>query len=327
LINLRYHIVSLVAVFLAVGIGIVMGTTVVDKVTVEALNRRLDTVERDVISARDENRQLADRVRLGSDYADQARDFVLDGQLGGVPVLVLAVTGVDRRGVDALGGALAGSGATVQGSVWFTPRMRLDNDADRRALAALVGPPATVPTTAGPETAPATTAAPSADDVRAAALRGVTTPGRLAALVAAGFAVYEAPGPGPSTQGTRAVVELASIPLADTRYALVSGAGAEVGDDLLALPLAAALAEGAPRVVAVEAGQDAPGGRGVFVGLLRGDATLGPRLSTIDNVESSMGQAAAVLALEQLGLPRLGHFGVGPGAERLLPQPVPEPVP
>jgi hypothetical protein len=36
-----------------------------------------------------------------------------------------------------------------------------------------------------------------------------------------------------------------------------------------------------------------------------------------------MGQTAAVLALEDLGVPRFGHYGVGPGAQRILPAPTP----
>jgi len=58
----------------------------------------------------------------------------------------------------------------------------------------------------------------------------------------------------------------------------------------------------------------------VFVGLLRGDIASA-RLSTVDNLESAMGQTAVVLALEDLGVPRFGHYGVGPGAQRVLPAP------
>ena len=43
------------------------------------------------------------------------------------------------------------------------------------------------------------------------------------------------------------------------------------------------------------------------------------RLSTVDNLESFMGEAASVLAVEDLAVPRVGHYGVGPGADRLLP--------
>jgi len=113
---------------------------------------------------------------------------------------------------------------------------------------------------------------------------------------------------------------LASLPLANTRYLVVSGAGAEVGDDVVAVPLVQAYAQASGRVVAAESGVDSEGGRAVFVGLLRGDISSG-RLSTVDNLESAMGQTAAVLALEDLGVPRFGHYGVGPGAQRILPAP------
>jgi hypothetical protein len=103
------------------------------------------------------------------------------------------------------------------------------------------------------------------------------------------------------------------------RVVLVSGAGAGVSDDVVAVPLAKDLAQSPVRLVAAEAGQDSPGGRGVFVGLLRKDGTVAPRISTVDDLESPMGQAATVLALEELAGPRTGHFGVGPGADRLLP--------
>ena len=55
------------------------------------------------------------------------------------------------------------------------------------------------------------------------------------------------------------------------------------------------------------------------MGLLRRDADVAARLSTVDDLESSMGEAATVLALDDLGVARTGHFGVGPGAQRLLP--------
>lgn len=335
MINLRYHIVSLVAVFLAVGIGIVMGTTVVDRVTVDALNRRLGTVERSVTGVREENRGLRDQVRVGTDFAAEARDYVLSGHLQGVPVLVVAVAGVDRAVVDTLRGAVTGSGAAMEGTVWFTPRMRLEREEDRRALGALndsrVGTPvAPAPDVAPDDSAPSTTVMPtpsttapeaSADDVRTSALRHFAEPGFLSALVTGGFAVYEPP------PGAPVPLALEALPVGGTRFALVSGAGAEVGDEVLAIPLAQVLSEGGPRVVAVEAGADSPGGRGVFVGQLRADPVVGAKVSTVDNLESPMGQAAAVLAMEQLALPRLGHFGVGPGAQRLLPQPAPSLAP
>jgi hypothetical protein len=139
--------------------------------------------------------------------------------------------------------------------------------------------------------------------------------------VSAGFLSYEPPEGGASTSATGAPPGVGSLPLPDTRFVLVSGAGAEVGDELAAIPLAEAMAAGSSKAVAAESGQDTDGGRGVFVGLLRSDAAARDKVSTVDNLESPMGQAAVVLALEELGSARVGHFGVGPGAQRLLPAP------
>ena len=60
MINLRYHVVSLVAVFLALGIGVIMGATVIDRVTVDQVRNQLKSVERSVgQTRRDNDRRLA----------------------------------------------------------------------------------------------------------------------------------------------------------------------------------------------------------------------------------------------------------------------------
>jgi hypothetical protein len=43
------------------------------------------------------------------------------------------------------------------------------------------------------------------------------------------------------------------------------------------------------------------------------------RLSTVDHLDTAAGMAAAVLAVEDLGTLRTGHYGVASGAARLLP--------
>jgi len=329
-INLRYHVVSLVAVFLALGMGIVMGSTVIDRVTVDALNNNLNSVRSDVNRTRDENRKLSELVREGQEFADQSLTHVVRNQLPGVPVLVIAVNGVDRKPVDSLRQSLETAGASLQGTLWVTSKMRLDNDSETRALAAALASASTTTTTAPPATGSPTSSVPpstttpeaAADEVRQQALaKLITEPGSVAAMVGAGFFGYEPPPAGAGATSTSAppAPALGVIPAAGTRFVVVSGAGAEVGDDVLAIPLARALATGGGPAVAAESGQDTDGGRGVFVGLLRGDAAANGKVSTVDNLESPMGQAAVVLALEELGQARVGHFGVGPGAQRLLP--------
>ena len=45
MINFRFHIASLIAVFLALALGVVMGSTVIDRAIVEGLHDRIDRVE------------------------------------------------------------------------------------------------------------------------------------------------------------------------------------------------------------------------------------------------------------------------------------------
>jgi hypothetical protein len=325
LINLRYHIVSLVAVFLALGLGIVMGSTVIDRVTVDALNNNLDDVRRSVGTIRDENAKLDAQVKQGQSFAETTRDLLLKGHLRNIPVMIVAVSGVARRPVDDVRQALVGAQATLEGTVWFTSKMRLANDSDTRALATALDLPVDRPEVVRKQ---------ALTKVAAARDAATTETSPLAALQSAGFVTYESPPPPTSTSTSTSLStsgapttgsvpsSLAALPLANTRYLVVSGAGAEVGDDAVAIPLVQAYAQGTGRVVAAESGVDTDGGRAVFVGLLRADP-LAARLSTVDNLESPMGQTAAVLALEDLGAARFGQYGVGRGAQRILPVPTP----
>ncbi len=310
MINLRYHVVSLVAVFLALGLGIVMGSTVIDRVTVDALNDNLEDVRRSVGAIREENRKLGDQIKQGQDFAVTTRDQLLRGRLRNAPVMIVAVAGIDKGPVDEVRRALVSAQATLEGTIWFTSKMRLTGDGDVRALATALD--------LGAVDRPEVVRRQALARIATAREAATAEASPFAALQSAGFITYE--GPPTATSTVSLPLSLASLPLANTRYVVVSGAGAEVGDNLLAVPLVQAYAQASARVVAAESGVDTQGGRSVFVGLLRGDV-VSARLSTVDNLESPMGQTAAVLALEDLGVPRFGHYGVGPGAQSILPAP------
>lgn len=310
MINFRFHLVSLTAVFLALGIGIAVGATVVDRATVDFLETRLEGVEERLDTTDSENEQLRVELSRWSAFSEQARDEAVAGRLEGVPVLVVGVQGVDREPVDELRRSLAAARAQVQGTLWFTSKLRLEKDEDADALAGLL------------EVAPR-----GRDPVRrsmvhllAAELAGRQATGLLAKLRDGAFVEFEAPGGGPG--------DLASVPAEGTRFVLVSDGGAEVANDELATPLAVELAQAArARVLAVEAGPvargDTPARRAVFVGPLRAQGQVSPLLSTVDNLEDFRGRFAAVYALRDMGVSKVGHYGVGPGAARLVPEAAP----
>ena len=317
MLNLRYHVVSLVAVFLALGIGVIVGVTVINKGIVDQLNKRIDSVEASDRKTRTDNDRLTTQLRTWDRFIEQARPDLLAGQLRGVPVLLVGVDGIDRKPVADLRSQLVDAGATVEGTLWLNDKLNLRSQADANALADALGIPEDAP-----------------DVVRAAALsklagvlQGTGDPaGVIPTLRQAGFVDYEAPpSPTSSSSPTTAPPGPGSVPLAGTRSILVSGAGARLDDDSMTMPFLTQLALSGAPIVAAEAGQDSPGGRGVFVGLILNRPETATRVSTVDDLESFIGQAAGVLATRDLGKQPVGHYGVGPGAQRLLPESPPAP--
>ncbi len=308
MVNFRFHLVSLTAVFLAVAIGIAVGATVVDQATVDALKNRLDGVRERVDRTDGENVALRRELGGWTKFAQEADNEAVAGRLTDVPVLVLAVHGIERDPVERLDRSLVAAGARAQGTLWFTSKLRLEKPDDAEALGAMLANPSRSP-----------------DVLRRAVvgrlvsvLSGREPANLLGALRAAAFVEFEAP------LGRSG--DLAGLPAPGTRFVVVSAANAEVPNEQLAVPMAAQLArETSSRVLAAEPGRDpvAPGEpaqRAVFVGQLRQDEQVAALLSTVDNMEDFRGRFAAVYALRDLAAGKVGHFGVGPRATRLVPE-------
>lgn len=308
MINFRFHLVSLTGIFLALGIGIAVGATVVDRATVDALQSRLDGVERRVNATDRENERLQGELRRWAVFAEQGGAPAVAGRLDGVPVLVLGVRGVDRAPVDELRQKLAVADAQLGGTAWFTSKFRLEKPEDIAQLAEIVGVPPRG----------ALSVRRNAVALLAAALASEEPSGLLLALRDAAFVDFEDPAGGP--------VDLGAAPVAGSRFVVVSGPGAEVPDADLAIPLVEQLGRAArARVLAAEAGTGpatvtAATRPAVFVGPIRADEGLAGLISTVDNLEDFKGRFAAVYALRDLGSGKVGHFGIRPGATALVPE-------
>lgn len=143
MINLRYHVVSITAIFLALGLGLMMGSTFLDRATVESLNGQLDSLQGE-LSRNDEEigalRDELDDVRSDADLlAEQGTAPLLAGELTDVGVVVLVVRGTESGMVDRSLAALSASGASVDGTWTITERFSLDDEPERRDLAATLG--------------------------------------------------------------------------------------------------------------------------------------------------------------------------------------------
>lgn len=143
MINIRYHIVSITAVFLALGIGVALGSTFLDGATVDVLNRNITDAETRIREGKD---RIAELEREADDA--QARDdaLILLGtdrllaeQLADQPVLVVAEPDVDDGDLDALRSVLERSGADLRGTLEVSDRLAFDGDEVDAELAADLG--------------------------------------------------------------------------------------------------------------------------------------------------------------------------------------------
>ncbi len=125
-IGLREHIASLVAVFIALAAGILLGVSLSRQ---EPLESRMANLSRQFESLSRENREVRERAQALERHLRARGEFdapllagMLTGRLTGVPVGLLWVGDFDRVRFEAdLGGTLSLAGADVVGSVALAP--------------------------------------------------------------------------------------------------------------------------------------------------------------------------------------------------------------
>jgi hypothetical protein len=134
MINFRYHIVSITAVFLALGIGTALGSTFLDRYTVDLLDRNISSAEARIKATDAENGRLQTQV---DDAEARDRELLasgapqlLDQQLTDVPVLAVVAAGVDGATVDTVEQVLAATGADLRGSLVLTDKLSFDDGVD-----------------------------------------------------------------------------------------------------------------------------------------------------------------------------------------------------
>lgn len=92
LVDLRYYVVSIVAVFLSLTLGIVLGTVIVDKgVLIEQQNRLVKSIERDLNNLRSTNSELQERVKNLEEFEKEVVPWALEKRLNNQRVGVVVM--------------------------------------------------------------------------------------------------------------------------------------------------------------------------------------------------------------------------------------------
>ena len=103
MINFRFHLASLIAIFLALALGVVVGAGVIDRGVVDTLNNRLDSVERTSDRIKGENSQLrSENSELTKAIGDLQCPAVAD-TLVAEDIGIIAVRGIDEGAVNEHG--------------------------------------------------------------------------------------------------------------------------------------------------------------------------------------------------------------------------------
>jgi hypothetical protein len=121
-LDFRYHALSLVAVFLALGIGIVLGATLGDSVVSQANKDVRSSLRGDLISARDSVRtataHLADRDRFDT----AAFPYIAGGKLRGQRVAIVSSGPLPQDVESSARNAVKDAGGTVDSRSQFDAR-------------------------------------------------------------------------------------------------------------------------------------------------------------------------------------------------------------
>lgn len=315
MINFRFHIASLIAVFLALALGVLMGYGVLSQPTVSGLQHRIDTVENNANARKRENDDLHDQINQLQGYVDGTAQFTASGRLDGVTVPVLAARGVNGDAVTKTVDLLRQSGAKVAGVVWLEAKWSLSNATDVKSLADAIDETEQKPATVRADAWNAVAQRLATGDAASAQI-GSGLPDILQRLSDAGFIKLEAVG-----DVTTSGFSFASYPGRQARVLLIAGTGEKVDAAELINPAAGALAAAKVPTVAGEIfqAQDKGPDRGALLADIRSDQALEQLVAAVDDLDLEQGRVIAVLALADLGRGVVGHYGYGAGATRSVP--------
>ncbi|HEY6498855.1 MAG TPA: copper transporter [Streptosporangiaceae bacterium] len=117
MIDFRYHLVSIVAVFLALAVGIVLGSTELRGAAFSALDRTSSALSAKLEAADNENSALQQQVQGDRQFAQAAEPVLLKHLLDSKRVVIVTTPGAPSSVVNGIKNGLSDAGATVSGQV------------------------------------------------------------------------------------------------------------------------------------------------------------------------------------------------------------------
>lgn len=307
MIDFRYHLVSLVAVFLALALGVLLGTTQLSGAIGDDLRGQVGTLTTDKRDLQAQVRQVQGQVRTDDAVTASLAPRLVSGMLRGTEVVLVATAQADDGTTDGMQKMLERAGAKVTGRVQLT-----EDYSDPRRAADLKSY--------------VTTAQPSGFQLPESDDAGVLAGALLSyALVGSKDSEPEASVTNEVLAGfaSQQMLRVDSPQVTAGDLAVVVTSGAVRGDDAagrvaVLTGLASALDRAGRGVVVAGTAAATRAGDGLLFAI-RSDRGLAGALSTVDDVDRPVGQVASVYALAQEAAGRSGQYGTGSGADAPFP--------
>ncbi|MCA2206760.1 MULTISPECIES: copper transporter [Nocardia] len=306
MISLRQHAISIAAIFLALAIGVVLGSQTVAADLLSGLRSDKDDLSGQVEALSAENDQLTSRLDATDGFIAGASGRILAGTLADRRVLVFTTPDADPADVDGVRKALETAGASVTGRIALTDAFVDSGEGDRMrsALTNVVPAGAQLRTGAVDQGSMAGDLLgltlftdPATNSPRATAQEQALL---LETLRGGGFLAY---GDTPTDPAQMAVV-VTGDGIADD-----AGQGATIARFTGAVRARTAATVLAGRPGAAEG--NAP------IAHVRAQAPLATTVTTVDNIDRETGRVTTALALPEQLNGVAGRYGTGPSATSL----------
>lgn len=309
MISLRHHAISLAAVFLALAVGVFLGSGVLSDTLLSGLRAEKQDLNKQITTLTDQRNAVNERLSAADDFDTQMSGRIVRDALSGKSVVLIRTPDADNDDVAAMNRIVGQAGGVVTGTIALTSEFVDANSAEK--LRSVVNS-SIVPAGAQLSTTMVDQGSQAGDLLGIALLINRKPEIRpaddmqrdtvLAALRDTGFLTY---------QGDR-------IGAANTAVIVTGG---KLGDDAgnqgsTVARFAAGMApHGSGTVLA---GRDGSASGTAAVAVARADAGMSADVTTVDDIGVESGRITTVLALQNLinGAPN-GKFGVGPGASSI----------
>ncbi|GAB7143152.1 copper transporter [Mycobacterium riyadhense] len=314
MISLRQHAISLAAVFLALAIGVVLGSGFFSDTLLSSLRDEKRDLAEQINGLTDQRNALNEKLSAANNFDIQMLGRIVHDALAGKTVVIFRTPDAKDDDVAALSKIVGQAGGSVTGTVSLTHEFVEANSAEklRSVVNSSILPAGTQLSTklvdqgsqAGDLLGIAllVNAKPDAPAVEDSQRDTV-----LAALRETGFITYQ---PGDHIAAANAAIVI-------TGGALPADAG---NQGVSVARFAAALApHGSGTLLA---GRDGSATGSAAVAVARADSGMAAAISTVDDVDAEPGRITAILGLHDLiNGAHTGHYGTGHGASSVtVPQ-------